>query len=54
MRMRPEVIRMAPIQSTRLSSSIEGSSLSMVKNPKAMHMKEKPENKYSGLLQLEL
>ena len=44
-RVRPEVIRMAPIQSMRLSSSVEGSSLSITKYPKRMHTKETPENK---------
>jgi hypothetical protein len=51
MRIRPQVIKVAPIQSTRLSSSVEGSSLSMAKNPKTKHAKVKPDNKYKGLLQ---
>ena len=50
MRIRPQVIRVAPIQSTRLSSSVEGSSLSMAKTPKTKHAKVKPDNKYKGLL----
>ena len=45
-RIRPEVIRMAPIQSMRLSSSVEGSSSPMAKYPKSMHTKETLENKY--------
>jgi hypothetical protein len=51
MRIRPPVIRVAPIQSTRLSSSVEGSSSSMAKNPKIKHAKVKPDTKYKGLLQ---
>lgn len=54
MRIRPQVIRVAPIQSTRLSSSVEGSSLSIAKNPKTKHAKVKPDNKYKGLLQVGL
>jgi hypothetical protein len=54
MRIRPQLIRVAPIQSTRLSSSVEGSSLSMAKNPKTKHAKVKPDNKYKGLLQVGL
>ena len=53
-RMRPEVIRAAPIQSTRLSSSVEGSSSSMTKIPKTKHAKVKPDNKYKGLRQVGL
>jgi hypothetical protein len=54
MSIRPQVIRVAPIQSTRLSSSVEGSSLSMAKNPKTKHAKVKPDNRYKGLLQVGL
>lgn len=54
MSIRPEVIRVAPIQSTRLSSSVEGSSSSIAKNPKIKQAKVKPDNKYKGLLQVGL
>jgi hypothetical protein len=54
MRIRPQVIRVAPIQSTRLSSSVEGSSSSIAKNPKTKHAKVKPDSKYKGLLQVGL
>lgn len=53
-RIRPEVIRAAPIQSTRLSSSVDGSSSSMAKIPKAKHAKVNPDNKYKGLLHVGL
>ena len=53
-RTRPEVTRAAPIQSTRLSSSVEGSSLSIAKIPNTKHAKVKPDNKYKGLFQVGL
>ena len=53
-RIRPQVMRVAPIQSTRLSSSVDGSSSSITKNPKTKHAKVKPDNKYKGLLQVGL
>jgi len=48
------VIRMAPIQSTRLSSSVEGSSPSMTKYPKTRNAKVKPDHKYNGPLHVAL
>ena len=46
----PQVMRVAPIQSTRLSSSVEGSSSSITKDPKTKHAKVKPDNRDKGLL----
>jgi hypothetical protein len=48
------VTRAAPIQSTRLSSSVEGSSLSKAKKPNTKHAKVKPDNKYRGLFHVGL
>src|SRR5260370_35035322 len=54
MRKSPEINRVTLIQSTSLSSSVEGSSSSMAKNPKTKHAKVKPDNRYKGLLQVGL
>lgn len=54
MRTRPAVTKAAPIQSTRLSFSVDGSSSSKTKYPNIINAKAIPENKNIGVRQVSL
>jgi hypothetical protein len=54
MRTRPAVTKTAPIQSTRLSFSVDGSSFSKTKYPNIIKAKPIPDNKNIGVRQVAL